>query len=52
MGWIKDKKRDNNVKGIIIAAEYDQKLEYALKAVPNIQIFLYKVDFTLSEYKR
>jgi restriction system protein len=52
MGWIKDKKRDNNVKGIIIAGEYDQKLEYALKVVPNIQVFLYKVDFALMEYKR
>ena len=52
MGWIKEKKKDNNVKGVIIAAEYDQKLEYALKVVPNIQVFLYRVDFKLSEYKR
>jgi len=52
MGWIKDKKRDNNVQGIIIAAESDQKLKYALKVVPNIQVFLYRVDFTLSEYKK
>ena len=52
MGWIKDKKGDSSVKGIIIASEYDQKLEYALKVVPNIQVFIYRVDFTLSEYKR
>jgi len=52
MGWIKDNKKDNNVRGIIIAAEYDQKLEYALKVIQNIQLFLYKVDFTFSEYKR
>jgi hypothetical protein len=42
MGWIKDKKGDSNVKGIIIAAEFDQKLEYALKVIPNIQVLLYR----------
>ena len=51
MGWIKENKGDKNVKGIIIAAEYDKKLEYALKVVPNIEVFLYKVDFKLSEFK-
>ncbi len=51
MGWIKDKKGDKNVKGVIIAAEYDEKLEYALKAVPNVEVFLYKVDFQLTAPK-
>lgn len=51
MGWIMEKKGDKNVKGIIIAAEFDKKLEYALKAVPNVEVFLYKVDFKLSEFK-
>lgn len=51
MGWIKKNKGDKNVKGIIIAAEFDKKLEYALEAVPNVEVFLYKVDFKLSEFK-
>lgn len=51
MGWIKGNKGDQNVKGIIIAAEFDKKLEYALKAVPNVEVFLYKVDFKLAEFK-
>ena len=51
MGWVIEKKADKNVKGIIIAAEFDKKLEYALKAVPNVEVFLYKVDFKLSEFK-
>ena len=51
MGWIKAKKGDGNVRGIIIAAEYDKKLEYALKVLPNIEVFLYKVDFKLGEFK-
>lgn len=51
MGWIMDKKGDKNVRGIIIAADYDSKLEYALKVLQNIQVFLYKVSFTLDEFK-
>ena len=48
MGWIKEKKGDKNVPGIIIASELDEKLQYALKVVPNVEVFLYKVDFQLT----
>ncbi len=51
MGWIMEKKKDKNVHGIIIAAEHDTKLEYALKILKNIQLFLYSVSFTLDEFK-
>jgi hypothetical protein len=51
MGWIMNKKGDKNVKGIIIAADYDNKLEYALKVLQNVEVFLYKVSFTLDEFK-
>jgi RecB family endonuclease NucS len=51
MGWIKKIKNDKNVKGIIIAAEFDNKLKYALEAVQNIEVFLYQVDFRLKEFK-
>ena len=50
MGWIMDKKGDSNVQGIIIAADYDTKLEYALKPFPNVLLFLYSVSFTLEEF--
>ena len=50
MGWIKDKKKDSGVKGVIICGEYDKKLDYALKMVPNVEIFLYQVDFKLREF--
>ena len=52
MGWIKENKKTNNVSGIIIAGQYDQKLDYALKVVPNIEVFLYEVDFKLSQFAR
>ena len=51
MGWIKKEKKDENVKGIIIAAGFDKRLEYAISAVPNIEVFLYQVDFKIREFK-
>ena len=51
MGWIEEKKNDPNVKGIIIAAQFDQKLHYAMKRAKDIEVFLYQVDFTLKGHK-
>ncbi len=51
MGWIKEKKGDKNVSAIIVAGSYDQKLDYALKMVPNIEVYLYEVDFKLKMFK-
>ena len=52
MGWIQDKLGDEGVKGIIVAGSYDEKLYYAQKMLKNIEVFLYEVNFKLSEYKR
>ncbi len=49
MGWIREKKGDKNVMGIIIAGSDDERLNYALKIVPNVKLFLYEVDFKLRE---
>jgi len=38
-------------KGIIIAAQYDQRLYYALKKLKDVEVYLYKVDFKLQEFK-
>jgi len=51
MGWIKEKKKDSNVKGVIIAANPDKKLYYATKVVSNIEVFLYEVDFKLKKFE-
>ncbi len=51
MGWIRDSKHDDGVKGIIIAGSYDKKLNYALKVMNNVEVFLYEVDFKLKEFK-
>jgi len=51
MGWIEEKRGDPNVKGIIIAGKYDERLYYAQKRLKDIEVFLYQVDFKLNEYK-
>lgn len=51
MGWVKENLHDDNVHGVIIAGEYNKKLDYALKVISNIEVFLYKVDFKLVPFK-
>jgi hypothetical protein len=40
------------IKGIIIAGQYDERLDYALKIMPDAEVYLYQVDFKLREFKR
>lgn len=51
MGWIKENK-GGDVKGIIIAGEYDRKLDFALKVLTNVEVFLYQVDFKLNKFSK
>ena len=51
MGWVKEHKKDEGVKGIIVAGKFDEKLKYAKTMVPNSEAFLYEVDFKIKEYK-
>ena len=50
MGWVKENIPDSKVKGIIIAGKYDERVRYAITMVPDIDVFLYQVDFKLNEY--
>lgn len=51
MGWIKENK-GGEVKGVIISGEYDKKLDFALKVLTNVEVFLYQVDFKLNKFSR
>lgn len=52
MGWLEEHKTTGSpAKGIIIAAQYDTRLHYALKKVKDVEVYLYRVDFTLKEFK-
>ena len=50
--WIKKNKKDDGVKGIIVAGRFDDKLDHARIMIPNCEVFLYDVIFKLSEYKK
>ena len=52
MGWIEDKLKDSNVNGIIVSGKYDERLYYAQRMLKNIEVFLYKVNFKLNQYRR
>ncbi len=49
MGWIREElcQDGQNVKGMIICQEFDDKLYYATKAVPNITLKHYRIQFEL-----
>ena len=51
MGWVKEELKDDNVKGIIVAGKFDEKLKYAKTMLQNSEAFLYEVDFKIKEYK-
>ncbi len=52
MGWLEEHKcRDGrSTKGIIIAAEYDPKIYYSTKKVPDVEVFEYRLKFELVPY--
>ena len=49
MGWVKQFlcQSDEDVRGLIICGDSDERLDYALSMVPNIGIQYYRVDFQL-----
>jgi hypothetical protein len=50
MGWVSQNLNDREVKGIIIAGKYDEKLHYAQVLTPAIEVYLYEVHFSLREH--
>jgi len=50
LGWIKDNlARNSNVRGIIVASDFDEKIRYALKLTPNIKLKKYKLKFEFED---
>jgi hypothetical protein len=52
MGWVREHLRDKNVHGLIIAGKFDEKLHYAQSMIPEIDVYLYEVQFSLREHRR
>lgn len=52
IGWVRSKlSQGKPVKGIIIGYSNDEKLNYAISCVENIEVFLYRINFTLTKPK-
>jgi len=50
MGWVKENlAKDYDVRGIIIVKEKDERLEYALKLMPKVCLFIYSVSFDVKK---
>lgn len=48
MGWVKNKlASDKKVLGVIVAKEFDKNLKYAVTQVENVNLFQYKMEFTM-----
>jgi restriction system protein len=52
MGWVSENLNDKNVKGVIIAGKYDEKLHYAQVLTHAIEVYLYEVQFSLREHAK
>lgn len=52
MGWVKSKlSQGKPVRGIIIGYSNDEKLNYAISCVENIEVLLYRINFNLTKAK-
>lgn len=50
MGWVKEKiAGGKKVRGILITHEFDENLDYALKAVPDVKVKYYAIRFELDD---
>ncbi len=52
MGWVTENLKEKNVRGIIVAGTYDEKLYYAQNMIQAVDVFLYEVQFKLKEYRK
>lgn len=52
IGWVEENlSKGKNCNGIIIAAYFDEKLKYAIRKLPFVEVFSYKIEFKLEEFK-
>jgi len=50
IGWVKKLlAKGKNVRGIVVASRIDNTLRYAVAAIPNIDVKLYEINFSLKD---
>jgi len=54
MGWVKQHLAHpgEDVRGIIIAGENDERIRYAVAVAPNVTLYSYRVQFELVENRK
>ncbi len=52
MGWVLENLQNENVRSIIVAGKFDDKLFHAQKVIKNVEVFIYEVNIRLNEYKK
>ena len=50
MGWVKEHlcRQGESVRGVIVCRDHDERLDYALSMVADVEVRFYRVDFQLS----
>lgn len=49
MGWVQEHFNNPTVRGIIISGAYNKRLSYAMKLTPQIEVYTYAIDFSLTK---
>jgi len=49
MGWVQEHFNNPTVRGIIISGAYNKRLSYATRLTPQIEVYTYAIDFSLSK---
>lgn len=50
VGWVKENlAKDGNVRGIIVANDFEEKVRFAIKSVPHIELKRYKLEFQFGD---
>lgn len=52
MGWVREKLAESrNVRGIVLAPDFDAKMRYAARAIPGVELLRYEVRFEIHPEK-
>ena len=50
MGWVKrNLANERNVRGIIVASAFNEKIKYAVDPLPNVKLVRYQIQFTFAD---
>jgi RecB family endonuclease NucS len=51
MNYVRENFNNDNVHGIVIAGEYDNRIKHTLKVISHVEVFRYKINVKLAPFK-